>query len=68
MQKYKCAYCNSKNKAIRETYYDMTCSGCVSRINASIYACSRNGGRSNQKSAWSVIRGLFTRKSNKNGV
>lgn len=68
---YKCPYCSSKNKAVRETYYDMMCQGCMSRINADIRkGCYlvEHGGRGNQKSLFSVIRGLFTRKSNKNGV
>jgi hypothetical protein len=28
----KCPYCTSDNKAIRETYFDQTCAGCVSRM------------------------------------
>jgi len=27
-----CPYCSSDNKAIRETYFDQTCEGCVTRM------------------------------------
>lgn len=27
-----CHYCSSDNKAIRETYFDQTCKGCVERM------------------------------------
>lgn len=29
---YRCPYCTSDNEAIRSTYYDQTCEGCVKRM------------------------------------
>ena len=28
----KCPYCTSDNDAVRETYFDQTCAGCVTRM------------------------------------
>lgn len=31
-QRSECPYCTSNNEAIRSTYYDQTCEGCVKRM------------------------------------
>lgn len=31
----ECPYCTSDNKAVRDTYYDQTCEGCVKRMGVS---------------------------------
>lgn len=29
---YQCVYCTSDNKAVRDTFYDATCPGCIRRM------------------------------------
>jgi hypothetical protein len=32
LRRSECPYCTSDNEAIRSTYYDQTCEGCVKRM------------------------------------
>lgn len=35
MKAWECAYCTSENQAVRETYFDQKCPGCVKRMGES---------------------------------
>ena len=67
-KKNDCPYCTSKNRGIRETYYNMCCMGCMNRMNADVRKSRylvEHGGRGRQFSVSGVFRGLFAKMSSK---